>query len=195
MASWRVLWWTMSAQETRTWRKEGQKPPKSAKTAVRSNMHQFEINPGPRYSSYAYPNLPHRLIEGLSAKWRQSKEQEASSWWSKECRKADFGDFCDVVVAYGANSSLWWKRDFKEGWNSLQHIKKALSTFYQQDLAWFGGERQVRVDENKMGRQRHQAFTPRFHHFLLKWDDLNAYHIIILLVNHSTIFLQLCKPS
>ena len=124
MASWRVLWWTMSAKETRTWRKEGKKQPKSAKTAVRSNMHRFETNHGQRYFSYAYSDLPHALGQWLGGKLRRFKEQGASSWWSNEGRTADFCDFGHVVVSYGAISSLGRQRDFKEGYHSFKHIKK-----------------------------------------------------------------------
>ena len=66
-------------EETRTWRKEGKKQQKSAKTAVRSNIHRFEINHGQRYSSYAYSDLTRTLGQGLGGKLRHFKEQGTSS--------------------------------------------------------------------------------------------------------------------
>ena len=54
--------------------KRGQKT-KSAKTAVRLNMHRFEINYGQRYSSYIYSDLPHTLGQGRGGNLRRFKEQ------------------------------------------------------------------------------------------------------------------------
>ena len=47
-------------------------------------MHRFEPNPGPRYSSYVYSNLPHMFIQGLSAKketvWGEGGKQLMVEW-------------------------------------------------------------------------------------------------------------------
>ena len=102
-------------EETRTWRKEGKKQQKSAKTAFRSNMPRIETKYGQRYSSYAYLDLPRTSGQGLGEKRSYFKEQGASSYWSKEDRNADFRDFGHVFVSYGDISSLRWQRDFKEG--------------------------------------------------------------------------------